>query len=194
MRRLAALFVLAVTPLCLTGCAQGIEKQTYHARAIAGATPDEVFDAAQTVLRREFGPLTVDQEARRLTSRPAEFHTVSDSGTARDLYRGRSTMRRTARLFVSSRGGETVARLRIEIERQDTARQEAFQPDRSQGLTDAPGRTPIERDAATSSKQNTVWTFVKRDRRLERALLTELQEEFAPPPADLPPGGGAHTP
>lgn len=185
--------LLVVAPLTLFGCSQGIEKQQYYSRIISGAEPAEVFVGAQAILRREFGPLKVESESMRLTSRPIEFRTSSDSGTARDLYGGRSTMRRTAYFVASSRGGEAVARLRIEIERQDTARQEAFQPDRDRRLGDAPSQTPIERDAATSSDQNAVWTYVKRDRRLERELLAELQEQFAPPPGDAPSSDSAGT-
>lgn len=192
MRSTAAIVLVVLAPLSLFGCSQGVEKQRYQSRVIPAASPDEVFLAAQTVLRREFGPIKVDPEARRLTSRPVEFHTSSSSGTARDLYGGRSTMRRTAHFLASTHGDDTVARLRIEIERQDTARREAFQPDRDWRLSDTPGQTPIERDAATSSEQNAVWTYIRRDRRLERELLGELEEEFAPPPTDSPaPAAGA---
>ena len=93
-------------------------------------------------------------------------------------------MGRIAHFAVAERGEDTVARLRIDIERQDTTRQEAFQPDRHR-ISDAPGQTAIERDAATTTRQNTVWTFVKRDRRLERTLLAELEEQFAPEPEEM---------
>jgi hypothetical protein len=73
----------------------------------------------------------------------------------------------------------TTARLRVDIERRDTERQALMQP-RSYRLGDTPGQeTPIEADAATTSEQNTVWTRVRRDRKLERALLDELRDQFA---------------
>lgn len=183
--------ILGVSPalVCLllyaNGCSQGLETQTFQSRLIATASPDQVFQAAQLILRREFGPLAVDLNARRIVTQPTEYQTSSESGTARDLYRGRSTMRRVAHFAVGRRGDGSIARLRIEVERKDTDRREAFHPDQSR-LSDAPGQTPIERDAATTTAQNTVWTFVKRDRRLERALLAELQEQFAPEPAAQP--------
>jgi hypothetical protein len=194
MKSPLAMCMILSAPLLLTGCSRGIEKQQYLLRVISGAEPEEVFLAAQVILRREFGPLKSEQESRRLTSRPVEFRTSSDSGTARDLYGGRSTMRRTAHFVASSRGEEAVARLRIEIEREDTARQAVFQPDRDRRLSDSPSQTAIERDAATSTRQNSVWTYVKRDRRLERALLAELQEKLAPPPSDAPQSDAAGTP
>ncbi len=178
------LCVLSALVLCLTGCNQGLENRGFQARVIQATSPDDVFLTAQIILRREFGPLNIESDARRLVTQPVEYQTSSDSGTARDFYGGRSTMRRVAHLAVAKRGDGAIARLRIEIERKDTARQEVFQPERSR-ISDAPSQTPIERDAATTTRQNTVWTFVKRDRRLERALLVELQEQFAPEPEEV---------
>ncbi len=183
MKTLGAPLTLVMALSYLTGCTQGLETRSSHSRIIPAASPDEVFRAAQVILRREFGRLTIDAQARRVVSQPVEYRTSSGSGTARDLYGGRSTMRRIAHFAVAPREDGAIARLRIEVERQDTTRQEAFQPDRHR-LSDAPSQTPIERDAATSTRQNTVWTFVTRDRRFERELLAELQEQFAPPPEE----------
>jgi hypothetical protein len=177
--------VLLPILLCLVGCSQGMESRTFQARVIDRAAPDDVMLAAQVLLRREFGRLDVEPGSRRIVSQPVEYQTSSDSGTARDLYRGRSTMRKVAHFAVAKRGEGTIARLRIDVERMDTARQEVFRADQGR-ISDAPGQTPIERDAATSTRQNTVWTFVKRDRQLERALLAELQEQFAPEPEEMP--------
>jgi hypothetical protein len=183
MRNLGALLVL-LPPLLLAGCTSATQTRTFQSRVIQTASPDDVFVAAQVLLRREFGRLNIETQARRIVSEPVEYRTSSESGTARDFYGGRSTMRRTAHFALAPRGDGVVARLRIEIERQDTDRREVFQPDRHR-LSDAPSQTPIERDAATSTQQNTVWTFVKRDSRLERALLAELQEQFAPQPEEV---------
>jgi hypothetical protein len=184
MRVLGVLSALLPLLCCLAGCGQGLESRNFQTRAIGEAAPDEVLAAAQVILRREFGRIDIEPGARRVVSQPVEYQTSSESGTARDLYGGRSTMRRIAHFVAARRGTGTVARLRVDVERRDTARQEAFRPDHGR-LSDAPGQTPIERDAATTTRQNTVWTFVKRDRRLERALLTELHEQFAADPEEL---------
>ena len=192
MRQAGLLMLGMVCVAALAGCTQGTDAKAFHIRTIATSDGEDVFQAAQVVLRREFGPLEVDSQLHRLQSRPSEYRTTSTSGTARDLYRGESVMRRIAYLSVSPRHDETIVRIRIEIERQDTERREVFQPESSR-LSDAPGRTPIERDAATTTAQNTVWTFVRRDYQLERALVSELQEQFAPPavepPSDATPTG-----
>jgi hypothetical protein len=185
MRLPRLLWALAPVLLSLVGCSQGMDTRTFQARVLDGASPDDVLLAAQVLLRREFGRVDLEPGTRRIVSQPAEYQTSSESGTARDLYGGRSTMRRIAHFAVAKRGEGSIARLRIDVERQDTARQEVFRSEPSR-LSDAPSQTPIERDAATTTRQNTVWTFVKRDRQLERALLAELQEQFAPKPEEMP--------
>lgn len=162
------------------GCATPGSLRAAEQRVVAGATPDEVLTEAATILQREFGRVSVDRTALRVLSVPAEYSTVRDSGSARDLYGGRSTMRRVATFHVGrGKGGGAVAHLRIEIERQDVVGQQIMQP-RSHRLSDSPGHeTPIDRDAATTARQNTVWTRVRRDTKLERALLEELRERLA---------------
>jgi hypothetical protein len=165
------------------GCEGSPDLSMYQSRRIEGTHPDEVLLVASKVLRREFGRIQLDSERQMIETDPVEFRTERESGTVRDLYGGGSTMRRVARFRVGKRGGGSVARLRIEVERQDTERAVAMQPPTGQ-LNESPAYdTPIQRDAATTMQQNTVWTFVRRDRRLERALLVEMGELLAGPEA-----------
>jgi hypothetical protein len=179
--------VVTFTPtlLLVAGCALGGDSRGSAAREFEAVTPDDVFAAAIPILRSEFRRLEIDHEARRIVSAPVEFRTAADTGTARDLIGAESEMRRVATFSVGRRGAGALARLRIDVERRDTAHRRVRQYHGSR-LSDAPGQTAIERDAATTEAQNTVWTRVRRDRALERALLSELLERFAPPPADVP--------
>lgn len=152
---------------------------------ITGATPAEVMLAAEEVLGREFARLDVDRQAQTITAEPTEYVASASTGTAGDLYGRRSRMRRTASFATESRGGTTRAWLRIDIERQDTQRSRVMQ--RTSGrLSDTPGYTPIEEDAATTTEQNEVWTRVRRDRTLERDLLREISDRFAEPVTTQP--------
>jgi hypothetical protein len=163
----------------LSGCAtESSYRVRPQERVIPCDDPDEVLVVAGRILQREFGRVAA-RDTRRLVTAPAEYTTERESGTMRDLYRGRSTMRRIATFEVGRRADRTVARLRIDVERQDTQRQEVMHPT-GHRLSDTPGSaTPITQDAATTEAQNTVWTRVRRDTRLERALLEELQEYFS---------------
>lgn len=178
------LFVLVWPAVAvLAGCADSVgnvaARQPQQQRVIEGAAPDEVLAEGQAILQREFGRVSVDRAARRVVTAPVEYTTSRDSGTARDLVRGSSTMRRSATLDVGRRGDVTVVRLSVDVERQDTQRQTVMHP-QGHRLSDTPGsETPTDRDAATTERQNTVWTRVRRDTGLERALLDELRERFA---------------
>lgn len=188
MRSITTTLMLLTGALAIvsTGCAGGLETRTFQSRLIEDAQPEQVFAAAEVIMRREFGRVELDPERQRISSQPVEYVATNDSGTFRDLRGGESRLRRIANLQLADRRTGTLVRLRIEIEREDTEYHEQFQP-RQDRLHDTPGRTTaIERDAATSARQNTVWTFVRRDQRLERALLGELEELFAPLPQPEP--------
>lgn len=163
----------------LAGCADVGTVDAHQQRVIEDADADAVLTAATGILQREFGRVKVDRLNRRIETAPVEFTTARDSGTARDLYRGRSTMRRTGHFSVGQSGGQTVARLRVDVDRRDMGPRTLMRPE-SHRLSDTPGQqTPIEADAATTDQQNTAWTRVRRDRALERQLLDELREQFA---------------
>lgn len=176
--RIRVLFILALTCGAAVGCRGTAQDDiTYQSRMISGATQEGLLSSAELLLRREFPRVTTDRVKRRVVAEPVEFVTTHDSQTTADLVSGRTTMRRRGQVQVAASPEGAVARIRIDIERQDTARQEMLAmnqaPDR--GFGDAPSRqTAIDRDAATSRRQNTVWTFVRRDRNLERAILDDL--------------------
>lgn len=181
MRRgLRVVIALSGLTWLTVGCAAPSMRERATQRVIEDATPEVVLAAAAPLLQREFGRVARSEDGRTLTTAPIEFTTVRNSGTARDLYGGRTTMRRTAMFRVSPNERGTVAQLKIDIERRDTERRQVM-PIRGTRLSDTPGsQTAIDDDAATTAEQNTVWTWVRRDLKLERALLEELREQLAP--------------
>jgi len=192
MTRAIFLGVLLAGLSALCACAAPGERAGYLSRAIHADDPQVVLTAGSAVLRREFGRVTIDDERRTVESVPAEYVARRDSGSARDLYGGRSQMRRIAKLRVGRRGDQVVAWLRVDVEREDTERVLVQQQTGRQA--DMAANTPIERDAATTERQNTVWSFVRRDYELERRLLAELQEQFAPAPSEAAGSTSAERP
>ena len=170
---------LAATMLLAAGCAAPGPARGYLTREFGEISTDTAYATAQAVLREQFRRVTPNRERMELVSQPVEYRTSAESGTSRDLYRGASLMRRTAHCSVAERGGGAAVRLRIDVERQDTRRAEVTRSDENR-MGDAPGYTPIERDAATTYEQNTVWTFVRRDLRLERELMSAIETRLAP--------------
>lgn len=178
MKRLWSCPIAALLVIACAGCSSQTDFSAAQARVI-DAPADEVLRAAEALLRQEFGGVRIERQSRRLITEPTEFTTSSESGTARDLVRARSRMRRTASLTVVEREGGSLARVRVDMDRLDSAQREAVQPE-AYRLSDSPGYTAIERDAATTRRQNAVWTPVGRDRGLERTLLTDLEAKFNP--------------
>lgn len=179
--------------LWLNGCTAPSGGLTGQQTRSIAAPPEEVLRVAAGLLRRELGSARVDQDARSVLGIGPDYSTRTASGTARDLVGGRSTLRRVAQFNVGPRGMGSVARLRISIERQDTTRtMVAAAP--MERISDTPAYTPIERDAATTDRQNTVWSSVRRDRELERRLLSELEEYFAPAERPEPPSAAETQP
>lgn len=168
----------ALALLCTLGCGGASATHGYLSRPIDAPDVSIVLDEGERILRREFGRVTVNRAAARLVSEPVEFNTSRESGSTRDLYGGPSRLRRSATLTAVPSGARVLARVRVEVEREDTLGHEAFGQE-SYRLSDTPGYTPIERDAARTERQNKRWTFVRRDLALEREILTELVERFA---------------
>ncbi len=179
MMRFAVLLTLFAA-LGTTGCTIQDTAINPQQRVITGGSADEVLAAATLLLRDEFGAARPDYSHYVVTTPWQEYTTQRDSGTARDFYGGESTLRRRATLKLLPRTQGPIARLQIDIERRDTAARNAI-PASSSRISDLPGHeTAIDRDAATTRQQNTVWTRVRRDTSLERALLKELQARFGP--------------
>lgn len=187
----SAILLFAIASL--TACNGSARNTDFSSRAIPATSPDAIYTAGRAVLADEFDRIaSADPVARRVETSPEEFTTRRDSGTARDLYRNPTRMRRYATLLVDQRGDEALARVRVDIERQDTDR--AGQLERPyQQYSDYPHeQTPGQRDAATSIRQNVLWTKVRRDRELETQLLSQLARQLqagepaTPQPARTP--------
>ena len=181
MHKAGVMVALLGAAMLLSGCAPdgaGADVR-YRSVIIDNATPDDLVYAAEALLTREFAGTRVNTAAHTIVTEPLEYSTAKESGSARDLYGGRSRMRRTARFVADEQGDRTVARLRVEVERRDDGRRRASQSAAGR-LGDAPAWTPIEEDAATTESQNAVWTRVRRDVGMEQRLLDELARMFAP--------------
>lgn len=171
MRRIVIL-MSGLVGIAVAGCAESTEVVTYESRTVVAIGPQEAFDGAVTIFRREFGRVAADPATLTIDVPPSEYVVTRDTGSARDLVGGPTTVRRSARLRIRPSGDGSIAELRVDLERRETTTISSAGDSR---LGDRPGYTPIERDAATTDRQNTVWTRVRRDRALERSLLNELR-------------------
>ena len=110
--RAAVAIMLAAALTGCTGAPAGRTPMTGQStRVIESGTTEQVLAAASTVLRSEFARVRPGTAPSSLVTEPLEFDTSRESGSARDLYRGRSTMRRIATFSASQQGGRTVAQI-----------------------------------------------------------------------------------
>lgn len=175
----SAALLLAAT---LNGCTAGVTETAGATRTIHDASCQEVFLAAQRLLRDEFGSIRVDAPAQRIESDPVEYRAAAGSDTPRGLVGVPSTLRRTARFATLPTSSGCMAQLSIRVERRDTARAEMLRPLVSENAFsgDLPVMTPIEQGAADTRQQTAVWTYLRRDTQMERQLLDALQNQFMP--------------
>lgn len=161
--------------ICSAGCGTTESNQGFSTRIVVARNADELFADGRSVLMQEFGGLeSSDGQSRRLVTVANEFTTRRESGTGRDLYGNATRMRRFATFQVQERGRELVARIRVDVERQDNGRVQAMQRPWLR-VSDYPAdETAAERDAATDVRQNELWTRVRRDRELESGLLAQI--------------------
>lgn len=175
-------FVLLVAALQLIGCESTARVEPMAARSVDSTDVAEVLRAAETILHRQFGQLSIDRSRGKIVTLPVEFESSRDTGAAREVVGAPSRMRRMATCFVQRQGDQIVARCRVDVERRDTDRRDvqvAVMDTNSDRLTDTPNYTAADRGAGRTGPQNEVWTHVRRDGVLERAILDELRNQFA---------------
>jgi hypothetical protein len=94
--------------------------------------------------------------------------------------RADNPQRRFAEVRITGSGDEFKVHCKVVVEEQasESYRLLAFE----RGGDDVPGhQSAIDRDAATTAEQNTVWRVVRRDKTAEREILDRISQPAAAP-------------
>ncbi len=173
-----AIWIPAVT--CLSGCLEPeANTVSFQRQRLADVSYQVAFDAAAQALgerfhvsHRDAATGVIRGESRRTADdrdpEPADVRPLSAPlGVPRRF-------RRVAELRVRRDGDgiEFSCRIRVQENRADTVRMLR----REHGVYDQPYDTPIDRDAGTTEAQNTVWRNRRRDREMERSVLSAVRE------------------
>jgi len=163
---------LGVCGLTVVGCASaGPSPLSFSLRHIESSKESPAFLAAQAALADEgYSIDRADRIAGVIITQPVEEPARVDGTRVRLSSRDR--FRRLAEVRISGHGEDVRVYCRVAIQEQVTAAHRMFAYDRSG--TDDPGITPIERDAATTEEQNTVWQTLRRDKVAERRILETI--------------------
>ena len=141
-----------------------------------------VFDTAAAVLS-DMGYIVDRQDgaAGLLTTRPI-LDLPEDQGTPRALrLSSKGRTRRIVKVRVAQTTETVSVFCRVLVQEQTTQAHRLLAED-YRG-SDTPTTTPIERDAATTREQNTVWQTIRRDKPAERRILGAIAERTKPTPA-----------
>jgi hypothetical protein len=80
---------------------------------------------------------------------------------------------------VAQNGNDVNVYCKVVVQEQTTETHRMFAQDST--LSDVPHDTAIDRDAATTTQQNTVWRTVQRDKAAERRILEAVLERAGEP-------------
>lgn len=165
---------LAVVLMPLGGCASsGLSPLSYGVRQVPITDTAPVLGVAtDALIELGYEIDRVDQTDGVVTTKP-----ITTTGTYERLPHGArlsspSRFRRVAQVRVVPGPDVTNVYCRVAVQEQTTEAHRMFQSDQS--ISDAPGHTAIDRDAATTTEQNTVWETVRRDKAAERLILEEI--------------------
>jgi len=165
MRRV--LFFGPAVPLgILLGCAASRPTPAdYGARFVAQKDRAAVLDAAEAgLVDAGFKIDRRDAATGGVLSQPIEGPRIDDRGSSR-----RRT-RRIAEVRLDERGEAFKVYCKVEV--QDLVTQGYGMFSQEKTVSDSPGEyTAINRDAATTTEQNTVWRTMRRDKPTERRIL-----------------------
>lgn len=84
----------------------------------------------------------------------------------------RSRLRRVVHVRVTQSTDVVNVYCQVAIQEQTTEAHRMFR--RNHMISDTPGETPIDREAATTDEQNIVWQTIGRDKAAERRILEAI--------------------
>ena len=142
-------------------------------RLVQGREPSALFAAAEAALI-ELGYRIGERDAIHglLVAMPIDDTVDVAPGERARRSLSPRPLRRVARLRIVPSGDACKLYCRVLIEQRVTESSRLLVHDLAGA--DTPGRTPIEREAATTPTQNEVWSAVRRDRLSEREILTRI--------------------
>jgi hypothetical protein len=151
-------------------------------RQLAGGDRAVVFQAAEDALvEAGFQIDRRDEAAGLLTTFPIAATSADIAGHRSRRLGTPAALRRVADVRLEEAAGGVTAYCRVLVQEQTT---EAYRL-REYDLrgSDTPGYTAIDREAATTKAQNTVWRTIRRDKGAERAILAGIQERTGAQPS-----------
>ncbi len=167
-------FAMAIMPWLLMGCSTAtVDLSNYSVRQISSQAQASLLTIAENQLRKQ-GYVVYQTDATIGSLRARDEANMQSSSR-----RNRGT-RRHAEVRVASDADRSAIYCKVLLQQRVTEAHRMMQRDYSG--QDTPNETPIDRDAATTQEQNTLWRTLRRDRRSEHELLNAIDKASSPQP------------
>ncbi len=172
--------VLLLTGGCVSS---GLSPLNYGVRHVQGGELSAVFDAALAALiSTGYGIAHADAATGVIITQPIPTVLHDERIRAGARLSTRGGLRRVARIHVmqgppDESGGATAVAVycKVVVQEQTTEAHRMFRQEHR--ASDIPADTPIDREAATTIRQNTVWRTIRRDKAAERRILQAILEQ-----------------
>ncbi len=174
--------LLTVCGLLLGGCASaGPSPLGYGIRHIQGIDRATALRIAQdSLVELGYKLDRVDSDTGLIITRPIPTTASIERVKSSVRLSTRNRLRRVAQVRLAHSGDVATFYCRVGIQQQTAEAHRMFRRDRT--ISDSPGQTPIEREAATTEEQNTVWRTIHRDKAAERRILKAIVEHSGSAP------------
>ncbi|NOX57504.1 MAG: hypothetical protein GXP29_01430 [Planctomycetes bacterium] len=167
--------LVAISTLMVTGCeSTGPTAKTFSYVRLTGVDRDAAFLAATGAMRLDYILARVDREEGTIRSVPEETEEEVTTPRVGDLVGVARRVRRIATAHITGNGKNSEVWCRVVLERNESNEHNLFAYDMQ--LDDTATETPADREAATTTAQNSIWRVVRRDKRAERQLLNNVRE------------------
>jgi len=166
-------YAVGVIPLLLVGCSTTTtDLSHYSVRQVSPLQQAGLMTIAENELR-ELGYVVYQRDATigSLRARADVDVETASRRTSGVTHRSGGT-RRHAVVRIESDDEQSAVYCKVLLQQRATGAYRMLQRD-STGQ-DTPNETPIDRDAATTEEQNTLWRTLRRDRRSEHELLDSI--------------------
>lgn len=173
---------LGVVACAFVGCASpSASSAGYSLRQVPDRTASAVFEAADAALG-QLGYVIKqrDPTAGVLRTRPVLTDEVGRRDPSGPRLSSQNDKRKVTEVRVEPQPGAVKLFCRVLIQEQTTQVHRMLATD-YRG-TEGVGDTAIDRDAATTPEQNTVWETIRRNRAEERAILSAILERLGTAP------------
>lgn len=172
------LFAIVMIAITVAGCeSTGPSSKNFSYVRLPGVDREVAFGAATQAMREDHTIARIDRDHWMIQSVPEETEEETTTPRVGDLVGVPRNVRRVATAYVTGTDEATEAWCKIVIERNESREHNLFKNDMQHD--DTASATPADREAATTTEQNSVWRMIRRDKRAEREFLNTVRDMTA---------------